>query len=230
MIRIAVVEDNPDLCEELVFQLRHEGYDAEGFPDGASLDRGFLQFAPEIVVLDLNLPGEDGLSIAARLRSLSDVGIVMLTARGTLSDRVIGLETGADAYLVKPVDRRELLAVLQSVYRRISDKPITASGVWQLSPAQRLVCTPEGQKIALTDTEFRLLMQLAKSYPNVAQRRALIESLGHEYLQFDERRLEAAMSRLRRKLRSDESLPSPLRSARAQGYVFTELIQILAPT
>lgn len=229
MIRIAVVEDNPDLCEELVFQLLHEGYDAEGYGDGAALDRAFLRFAPEIVVLDLNLPGEDGLSIAARLRSISDAGIVMLTARGTLADRIIGLETGADAYLVKPVDRRELLAVIQSVYRRIADKTGPASGIWQLNPAQRLVATPEGQKIPLTDTEFRLLMQLAKSFPNVVQRRQLIESLGHEYLQFDERRLEAAMSRLRRKLRSDESQPSPLRSARAQGYVFTELIQVMAP-
>jgi two-component system OmpR family response regulator len=233
VIGIAVVEDNPDLCEELVFQLRHAGHDAVGFGSGPQLDRGLATRHFDVILLDVNLPGENGFSIATRMRSACpDIGIIMLTARGTINDKVLGLGN-ADSYLVKPVDAKELLAVIASLTRRLSATAATAltspvvpsANVWYLRPIQRMIISPEGQRIVLTETETRLLEQLAIAFPSVAHRRKLIESLGYDYLHFDERRLEAAMSRLRRKLRSSDEL-SPLRSARVQGYIFGEPIRI----
>lgn len=231
VISIAVVEDNPDLCEELVFQLEHAGYQAVGFGNAPQLDRGFLSRDFDILVLDVNLPGENGFAIATRLRAVKPgIGIVILTARGTIADKVAGL-THADSYLVKPVDIKELLAVITSLSRRLSaglgmTQPVPVmSDTWRLLPVQRVVVAPEGQRIVLTETETRLMEQLALVFPNVCNRRRLIEALGFDYLSFDERRLEAAMSRLRRKLRSSDEL-SPLRSARVQGYIFGEPIRI----
>lgn len=238
MTHIAVVEDNPDLCEELIFQLRHAGYEADGYGDGPSFDQGFLRQCYDIVVLDINLPGETGLAIASRLReSHVGIGIIMMTARGTVHDRITGLNTGADFYLVKPVESKELLAVISSLSRRMATSVTATSnpvvpatpvnnGVWRLLPIQRFIISPEGNRIVLTETESRLLLQLAQAFPSVAPRRQLIESLGYEYLHFDERRLEAAMSRLRRKLRSNDEQLSPLRSARVQGYIFGERIVV----
>ena len=241
MIQIAVVEDNPDLCEELVFQLQHAGYVALGYADAPAFDRGQIDHLFDIVVLDINLPGETGLSIASRLRAGNvGVGIIMMTARGTVHDRITGLNTGADFYLVKPVESKELLAVISSLSRRMSTSttatslpvsnapaPAAASAAaWRLQPVQRCIISPEGARIVLTETESRLLLQLAQAFPNVVARRQLIESLGYEYLHFDERRLEAAMSRLRRKLRSNDEQLSPLRSARVQGYIFGERIVV----
>jgi DNA-binding response OmpR family regulator len=231
VIRIAVVEDNPDLCEELVFQLKHAGHQACGYGSGPLLDAALPVHPIDILLLDVNLPGENGFSIAARLRaSQPGIGIIMLTARGTVNDKVAGLGN-ADSYLVKPVDAKELLAVIASLSRRLAAEaspaapPVPAETVWRLRPVQRMIVSPEGQDILLTETETRLLEQLAIAFPNVAHRRQLIESLGYDYLHFDERRLEAAMSRLRRKLRSSDEL-SPLRSARVQGYIFGEPIRM----
>jgi len=243
VIQIAVVEDNPDLCEELVFQLQHAGYLVCGYADGPAFDQGLIDQCFDIVVLDINLPGETGLAIAHRLRAIDpNIGIIMMTARGTVHDRVTGLNTGADFYLVKPVESKELLAVISSLSRRMATSatatniPISTgaasgsassgNGLWKLLPIQRCIISPEGSRIVLTETESRLLLQLAQAFPNVVPRRQLIESLGYEYLHFDERRLEAAMSRLRRKLRSNDEQLSPLRSARVQGYIFGERIVV----
>lgn len=244
MIQIAIVEDNPDLCEEVVFQLRHAGYDAYGYANGEAFEKGLIQYSFDIVLLDINLPGESGLDIASRLRNIApSIGIIMMTARGAVTDRIAGLNTGADFYLVKPVENKELLAVISSLTRRlatnitstsipVSNLPLPAPGtsssnpLWRLRPIQRCIISPEGTRIVLTETECRLMTQLALAFPNVVPRRQLIESLGYEYLHFDERRLEAAMSRLRRKLRSQDEQLSPLRSARVQGYIFGERIMV----
>lgn len=232
MTSIAVVEDNPDLCEELVFQLKHAGLEARGFGNAPQLDMAMVTYNFDILLLDVNLPGENGFSIATRMRAIQPgIGIIMLTARGTVNDKIAGLGS-ADSYLVKPVDAKELLAVISSLSRRLNagmaitqPVPVLNDG-WRLFPVRRVILTPEGQRIVLTETETRLLEQLALVFPNVAHRRRLIEALGFDYLNFDERRLEAAMSRLRRKLRSNDEQLSPLRSARVQGYIFGEPIRI----
>ncbi|MFZ5757852.1 MAG: response regulator transcription factor [Pseudomonadota bacterium] len=228
MSHVTVVEDNTDLREEVVFHLRHAGHEAVGVPDSTGLDHTFSLRSPEVVLLDIGLPGEDGFSIAARLRrSHPDIGIVILTARGLIEDKLHGLHAGADAYLVKPVDMRELVAVVASVSRRLPSRDGSAGDIWKLDTTRREVISPAGSVTTLTHTEYRLLLQLAEASPEIASRRALVEALGHDFLQFDERRLEAALSRLRKKLKGD-SEESVLRSARTHGYVFAAQIRIVS--
>ncbi|MFZ5722328.1 MAG: response regulator transcription factor [Pseudomonadota bacterium] len=225
MSRVTVIEDNGDLREEVVFHLRHAGHDALGVADGPSLDHSLATGRiPDVVVLDIGLPGEDGFSIAARLRrDHPETGIVILSARGLIDDKLHGLSLGADAYLVKPVDLRELIAVVASVGRRVAGR----NGAWQLDTTRREVISPAGAAASLTHTEYLLMLQLAQAAPEVASRRALVEALGHDFMQFDERRIEAAISRLRKKLQGDGE-NSPLRSARTQGYVFAAPIRIVS--
>jgi DNA-binding response OmpR family regulator len=230
MIRIAVVEDNSDLRDEVLFHLGHLGHAAVGLNDGASLDQYLMAEQVDVVVLDLGLPGEDGLSIARRLSvSHPRIAIAMLTARGQLEDRLLGLDCGADIYLVKPIDMRELSAVCESLYRRLHrsdevERP--TNGWWQLD-AQSLELLPPGeQPILLTPTEFKLMHVLVNAVPEAATREMLAEAMGHPELDFDYRRLEAAVSRLRRKIEMRSGSVGVLRSARNVGYVFAAPIRI----
>ncbi len=182
------------------------------------------------------MPDEDGLDIARKLEGVSGLGIVMLTARGEMQDRIRGLDSGADAYLTKPVDINELLAVIQSIYRRIkteanaADAPVTKNENEQklcLDASKRCVYLPQGGVLELTAKEGTLLYVLAQSAPAPVSRRALTESLGVDFLHYDERRLEAAMSRLRKKLTdvclNDEVV---LIAARGKGYQLVIDIQV----
>lgn len=228
MARIIVVEDNADLREEVLFQLQHAGHVAEGAADATAMDALLARGAWDIALVDIGLPGEDGLSIARRLRRDTAMGIVMLTARGGLADRVQSLSEAADAYLVKPVEMPELLAVVASLERRMAPPPADTPA-WLLDVARRELRAPDGRAVPLTETEFRLMGAMAWAFPEVATRRALAGALGEEdFVNFDERRLEAAISRLRRKLESGTG-ESPLRSARGRGYVFAAPVRILEP-
>ena len=222
-MRIAIVEDNPDLRYELEFLLEDAGYQVKGFADASALYH-YLGTEPEldILLLDLGLPDEDGLKVARKVKR-SHLGIIMLTARGALSERVEGLNTGADAYLVKPVDFSELMAVMNSVYRRLkpdseqddlgrSQKPI------QLDPAKRNLILPGTKVIELTAAEGIVLDKLSEQPYTAVSRQALCKSLGHDYIDYDERRLEAIISRLRRKLKQEFPGSDCIKAARGVGY------------
>lgn len=234
MIRIAVVEDNPDLLDEVVFQMQAMGHAALGFGSGAALDQHLREHEVDLLVLDLGLPGEDGISVARRLRlSRPRLGIVMLTARGLLEDRLLGLDSGADVYLVKPVDMRELSAVCESLYRRLNRTvaPERPTVGWQLDGQTLELTPPKGPPIPLTPTEFKLMRRLAEAAPEPVTRAELAEAMGHAELDFDFRRLEAALSRLRRKIEMHTGADaSSLRSARNVGYVFAAPIRIWPET
>lgn len=222
MTSIALVEDDEDLRDEMCFQLCRAGFSVFGCEDGVSLDRHLREHGCALVVLDLGLAGEDGLSIATRLRlERPELGIVMLTARGRLQDRLSGLECGADAYLVKPVDIRELIAVIQTVVRRlVSPAPAPGRQEWLLRARSMEIVSPDGTVVSISGMEATLLREMATQGMDVVPRRQLIEALGHDYLLFDQRRLDTAVSRLRHKL--DEVCPekSPIRAVRGVGYVF----------
>jgi DNA-binding response OmpR family regulator len=219
-MNIVILEDNADLREELLFHLMNAGHKCIGCADARALDAHLAQHSCDILVLDLGLPGEDGMSVAARLRGRNGLGIVMLTARGMLSDRLRGLDGGGDAYLVKPVDMRELVAVIESVYRRIrADQPNQPNQTtWKLTDSPHELVAPDATRIPLTFMEYVLLHRLALAKGDVVNRRELIAALGHDYMDYDERRLEAAMSRLRRKLETTTVMISPIRAARSVGY------------
>jgi len=221
MIRVAIVEDNPDLLDELAFNLRHAGFAVTPLADGAALGAHLERENLDVLVLDLCLPGEDGISIAERLRSSHPrLGIVMLSARTTMAERIKGMNTGADIYLGKPVEMDELVAAIRSVARRTamiqSEEPTNA---WLLETNALCIHAPDGNTIELTLIETQLLKALIAN-ESAASRKMLVEAIGYNYLDYDERRLESLISRLRRKLAPHDGGESPLRSARGKGYLF----------
>lgn len=223
-MHITLIEDNHDLREEIVFLLQHAGYQVEGVACAYDFYRYFdSSDRVNILLLDLGLPDEDGLTIAKKLQGTKGLGIIMLTARGSLSERITGLDHGADAYLTKPVEMSELIAVIESVKRRLTVEFTTNvkdsdSICWFLDEAKRNLKKNCGQHIKLTATEGQILYTLAKVAPKPVSRKRLTESIGEEYAYYDERRLETIISRLRRKLKSTGAESSTIKAARGQGY------------
>lgn len=227
-MRIGLIEDNEDFRAEVAFHLGRAGFEIVFQSDGRDIDALFSQSACDLLVLDLGLPGEDGLGVAKRLRAADPkLRIVMLTARGATQARIIGLSEGADAYLVKPVDMRELVAVLQSLERRLPEIPSDASEPgWALDRRALLLQAPSGDMIAITAREAAILELLAQTGNAVTSRTQLVQVLVQSYPDSDERRLEVAISRLRQKIGSDACGAPLIRSVRNQGYTFTAPILI----
>ncbi len=218
---VAVVEDNSDLLDDLSFNLELAGFKVAALGDGAALDQHLARETVDVLVLDLGLPGEDGLSIARRLQlSNPALPIVMLTARIATIDRISGYEEGAASYLCKPVHMGELVAVVASVARR-SHRSLTTQPAWELDPAAMLLRGPDGRVIALTGMEAKVLATLAAAPLRQASRLQLIQALAPDVRHFDERRLEACISRLRRKLapHGADSTEVPLKAIRGGGYL-----------
>ncbi len=220
MTRIAVVEDNSDLLDDTCFELQHAGFEVQGVANGRSLRALLPRFAPHIVLLDLGLPDEDGLALAGWLRSTQpQLGIVMLTARTARQDRLAGHAEGADHYLCKPVDAEELVAVLRALERRLM---LPQAAQWVLDTRLLQLHSPQGHCMALNVAELGILGALARLPRRQASRRELVEALGEDWLLYDERRLEAVISRLRRKIADTTGADAPLRTLRGFGYTFLE--------
>ncbi|WP_372621886.1 winged helix-turn-helix domain-containing protein [Falsiroseomonas sp.] len=234
--RIAVVEDEADLREVIVEYLHAQGFAALPCADGAALDAALAEAPLEAVLLDLNLPREGGLSIARRLRALpAPPGILMVTALGEATDRVVGLELGADDYIGKPFELRELLARLRSVLRRRRARGVAAAppatrpapapeetrfAGYRLLPAERRLLDRDGAEVPLTPMEFDLLQHLAEHPGQVLTRERLLRlSHGKPADPFD-RSVDIRITRLRRKLEADPANPRLIRTVRGQGYTF----------
>lgn len=232
-----VVDDDPALRELLVDYLGSNGLRVEAAADGEAMRRCMARHWPDVLVLDLMLPGEDGLTLARELRRQSDVPILMLSARGEEIDRVVGLEVGADDYLAKPFGPRELLARLRALLRRSAlARTFAASGPGALpeapAPATLLHFGPytldpvgwrltrDGAEVALTSAEFALLRAFAQQPNRVLSRDALIDRLkGYERDAFD-RSIDTRVTRLRRKIEADPAHPRYIRTVRGEGYLF----------
>lgn len=228
---ILVVDDDTEICSLLDEYLSRHDYRVTSVGDGLSMQQAMADARFDLVVLDLMLPGEDGISLCRRLRSRSGIPVIMLTARGGESDRITGLETGADDYLPKPFNPHELLARIQSVLRRARSLPENLQaedvrefrfGGWSLKATARQLQNSEGLVIPLSGTEYRLLRIFLHSAGKVLSRDQLTEMLrGRENnLPFD-RSLDVQVSRLRQRLRDDGREPGIIRAVRGKGYVFT---------
>jgi len=223
-LRIYLIEDDADLREELVVSLAAMGFEVKGYGDAAEFYRALVAQRCDIAVIDVGLPGEDGFSVASHLHEAGGIGVVMLTARSALDDRLRGLQEGADAYLVKPVDVRELAATLRALARRLnsggnSGKP--APG-WQLAEGGWVLRDPERRELSLTTAERAFLTCLFENRGHPVTRDQLIVALGGNTVDFDPHRLDSLASRLRRKA-GEVGINLPLRAVRNTGYVFSAL-------
>ena len=232
MTRIGLIEDNIEYRDNLVFFLRREGFDIAFECDGHDIDRNLAEHPSDLILLDLGLPDEDGLVIARRLRAQQPtLGIVMLTARGSLDERVNGMREGADAYLVKPVDFGELMAVLKSLLRRLDtvarsvENPAKTPIIWRLQPAQLQLLPPDGSPIKLTGREAKLIGHMVRAYPNAASRQVLVDSSEAVLTPLDFRPLEVALSRLRKKIQ-EATGQGLILALRNEGYLFGAPIRI----
>ena len=228
MKKILLVDDDPELRQLLATYLGRQGFDTLLLPDTRQLDAYLERFQPHFLILDLMLPGEDGLAACRRLRARGEtIPIIMLTARDEPADRVIGLGMGADDYLGKPFDPRELVARIEAVLRRGTQPPsapdpkggVIHFGSWKLDRGTRQL-TRDGKAVTLTSGEFALLNALVANANRPMKRERLLElTRGEENESFD-RAIDVQMHRLRRLIEDDPAHPRYLQTVWGHGYVF----------
>lgn len=227
---ILVVDDDTEIRALLKEYLTRHAFRVTTVADGPSMEQVMEDLHFDLVVLDLMLPGEDGVSLCRKLRRRSTIPVIMLTARGGETDRIIGLETGADDYLPKPFSPQELVARINSVLRRARSLPedlwpedvqAFRFGGWRLQTATRQLQNSESTVVPLSGAEYRLLCIFLR-YPNtVLSRDRLMELLrGHESNTPFDRSMDVQVSRLRQRLRDDGRNPGIIRAVRGEGYVF----------
>jgi two-component system OmpR family response regulator len=226
---ILVIEDARDIREPLARYLREQFYRVTTAADAAAARRVMKGSAIDLVVLDIMMPGEDGLSLCRSIRETSQIPVILLTAKGEEVDRIIGLEMGADDYLPKPFHLRELLARVKSVLRRawardssIHEKLSSARfNGWQLDLTARELTAPSGEQVRLTTGEFDLLSAFVSNANVVLSRDRLLDlARNREAGPFD-RTIDVQVGRLRRKLDDDPHQPSLIKTVRGSGYIFT---------
>jgi two-component system OmpR family response regulator len=230
---ILVVDDQKEICDVVQEYLTGEGYRVSTAHDGNGMRRVLGQHHIDLVILDLMLPGEDGLTLARSLRNESGIGIIILTGRGETVDRIIGLEMGADDYLPKPFHLRELLARVKSVLRRVQSRvgepgqPVRTNARfagWSLDLSSRELLSPAGQQVRLTTGEFDLLAAFVNNPNQVLSRDRLLDlARNREAGPFD-RTIDVQVGRLRRKLEDDPQNPSLIKTVRGSGYIFTPTV------
>jgi two-component system OmpR family response regulator len=227
---IVVVDDDQQIRELLSQVLDQYGFSTRAVADGRELSRALAEQPADLIVLDLMLPGDDGLSICRELRTRSATPVIMLTARGESVDRVVGLEVGADDYVAKPFDPRELVARIRTVLRRASTAPGSATQTrlrgwsfdgWTFDAVRRELRDPEGAIVALSSLEFRLLELLLQHANQVLTRDRIMEATAGRPADPFERRIDIAISRLRARLRDDGREPRLIKTVRNRGYVLT---------
>jgi two-component system, OmpR family, response regulator RegX3 len=222
---ILLVEDEASIVQPLANALGREGFDAHvatTAAEGIELGR---QLEPDLVLLDLMLPDGSGFDVCRELRRTSDVPIVMLTARGDEADRVVGLELGADDYVVKPFSAREVIARIRAVLRRAGGAPVTADGPIEigdlrLDPERRTV-EHHGAPVELTRKEFELLQRLMRDAGRVITREQLIEDVWDMNWFGSTKTLDVHVSGLRRKLEEDPAAPRYIHTVRGVGFRFS---------
>ena len=223
-----VVDDDAEIRTSLKAYLEGFGWQVSAAADGQVMRQVLAQARPDVIVLDLMLPGEDGLSLLRWLGTQADAPpVLMLTARGDTMSRVVGLELGADDYLAKPFEPRELVARLQALVRRSNkgsalqeDTRLLRFGRWRFDRLTRQLISPDDVGIALSSAEFRLLAAFVQRPGRVLNRDQLIELTRAPGIDVNDRSIDLAVSRLRAKLGDTAREPSIIRTVRGEGYLF----------
>ena len=225
---ILIVEDDREIANLVARYLRGNACRVTLAGDGAEMDRALADGRVDLIILDLMLPGEDGLSLCRRLRATSAIPILMLTAKAEEIDRIVGLEIGADDYLAKPFNPRELLARIRAVLRRTGNEVVEEDGVrrmhfvgWTLDVSLRQVLSAEGARISITGAEFDLLHALCLRPGRVLSRDQLLDLTQGRSAGPFERSIDVLVSRIRQKIERDSRNPEIIRTIRSGGYLFT---------
>jgi two-component system phosphate regulon response regulator OmpR len=229
---ILMVDDDQDVRETVRDYFEHSGFDVFVAGDGDGMRKVLAARAVDLVLMDLSLPGEDGLALTRELRSKHDIGIIMLTAAGQVVDRIVGLEMGADDYVPKPFEPRELLARVKSVLRRWgkgdpaagpSTEPrpeVVRIGICTLDLAAHRLYDANGEEVFLTNMEFDLLHAFATHPDRVLSRTQLLELAHHREGDVFDRSIDVRMARVRRKIEADPEKPQVLKTVRGAGYIY----------
>lgn len=228
-VQILLVDDETTLREPLAEYLTRQGLVVRSAESAAAARSAMLEFTPDLVLLDIMMPGEDGLSLCRHLVETRGLPVILLTAKGEATDRIIGLEIGADDYVVKPFEPRELVARIRSVLRRasktaaantIEDDAVFVFEGWQLDPLKRKLIDPEGAVVSISTAEYRLLLAFLERPRQVLDRDQLLDMVqGREAHLFD-RAVDNQISRLRRKIEHNSRNPEFILTVRGGGYRF----------
>jgi two-component system OmpR family response regulator len=227
---ILIVDDHREIRELVTRALAKEGFRVSGAADGRAMHKALADARIDLILLDLMLPGEDGLSLCRSLRAKSDIPIIMLTAKGDEIDRVIGLEMGADDYLPKPFGSRELIARIRAVLRRgRQSEPLPRPAQfkfdrWRLDIAARELLRDDGVTVPLSTGEYELLLAFVERPQRVLSREQLLDlARGRAAANFD-RAIDTQVSRLRRKIEQDPADPKIIKTVWGGGYTFTATV------
>jgi two-component system OmpR family response regulator len=235
MTHILIVDDDREIRDLLARFLGQHGYRVSVAEDGREMHRILDQSRIGLIVLDLMLPGEDGLTLCRNLRAKSDLPVIMLTAMGEETDRIVGLEMGADDYLAKPFNPRELLARIKAVLRRsgalshpsdVTDKAVYVFAGWSLNTSTRELRSADSVLTPLTGGEYSLLVALLKHPQHVLSRDQLLDlARGRDAIPFD-RSIDVQISRLRHKIEVEPSEPALIKTVRGGGYVLATSVDV----
>jgi two-component system OmpR family response regulator len=224
--QLLLVDDEAALREPLAEYLSRQGFTVTQAASASQARSHLRAHSPDLVLLDIMMPGEDGLSLCRHLSEIRTIPTILLTAKGEPTDRIVGLEIGADDYVVKPFDPRELVARIRSVLRRATrestspaeDELLEFEG-WQLDPLKRRLINPDGAVVAISSAEFRLLLALLEHPRQVLDRDRLLDMVqGREAHLFD-RAVDNQISRLRRKIEADNRNPQLIQTVWGGGYM-----------
>ncbi len=234
--RIHIVDDDRRLCRLLGRYLEHDGYEVSFDTSGEDISQKILDSSISLILLDVMLPGKDGLTLAREVRELSNIPIIFLTAKADLSDKIKGLELGADDYITKPFEEKELLARVHSVIRRAKletfnqNKSIATFAGWTLNLVNQTLTSQEGEQIDITSSEYRLLSALVSKPNTVLTRDEILKMIsGREWSPLD-RSADMAIAKLRKKIEQDPKRPEIIRTVRNKGYQLTAAVEFSSYT
>ncbi|MFA7587123.1 MAG: response regulator [Novosphingobium sp.] len=236
-IRLLLVDDEAALREALSAYLARQGFDVTEAASAAEARSRLRDETPDLVLLDIMMPGEDGLSLCRHLVEAKAIPVIFLTARGEATDRIVGLEIGADDYVVKPFEPRELVARIRSVLRRAQRGVSTSAPEdelyefegWRLDPLKRRLIDPEGAVVPISSVEFRLLLAFLDHPRQVLDRDRLLDMVqGREAHLFD-RAVDNQVSRLRRKIEVDSRNPQLIQTVWGGGYMLATEVRRIRP-
>ena len=234
-IHVLAIDDDPSVRQMIADYLGDNDIQVTALPSGQAIAEVMARQTIDLLILDLKMPGEDGMQIARRLRGESDIPIIILTGRKEEADRVMGLELGADDYLTKPFSPRELLARVRALLRRSRTHETVADGLarirayrfagWELNVRVRRLTSPQGETIAITNSEFNLLVAFLAAPQRVLSREQLLDSSRLHNDEVYDRSIDVQIGRLRKKIEPKGAPAELIRTERGAGYVFAAPVE-----